>query len=99
MSITREIGAHYTPGKGTLFTVWAPAAAQVDVVLKDNDNIIPLQREAFGYWTALSEETGPGARYTFQLDEEVERPTLPHIFSLTACTNLSRGGPHFLCVD
>ncbi|MBF8962835.1 malto-oligosyltrehalose trehalohydrolase [Pontibacter sp. FD36] len=74
MSITREIGAHYTPGKGTLFTVWAPAAAQVDVVLKDNDNIIPLQREAFGYWTALSEETGPGARYTFQLDEEMERP-------------------------
>ncbi|MDO6391669.1 malto-oligosyltrehalose trehalohydrolase [Pontibacter sp. BT731] len=74
MSITREIGAQYTPGKGTLFTVWAPTAGQVDVVLKDNDKIIPLQREAFSYWTALSEETGPGARYTLRLDEDMERP-------------------------
>ncbi|MDX5420153.1 MAG: malto-oligosyltrehalose trehalohydrolase [Hymenobacteraceae bacterium] len=74
MSITREIGAHYTPEKGTLFTVWAPAAAQVDVVLKDYNRIIPLQREAFGYWTALSEEAGPDTRYTYRLDEEMERP-------------------------
>ncbi|SIT74262.1 malto-oligosyltrehalose trehalohydrolase [Pontibacter indicus] len=74
MSITREIGAHYSPEKGTLFTVWAPAAEQVDVVLKDNDKIMPLQREAFGYWTGLSEVTGPGALYTFRLDGETERP-------------------------
>lgn len=74
MSITREIGAHYSPEKGTTFTVWAPEAEQVEVVLKDNNKIIPLQREAFGYWTALSEDARPGDRYLYRLNRETERP-------------------------
>ncbi|WP_018479146.1 malto-oligosyltrehalose trehalohydrolase [Pontibacter roseus] len=74
MSITREVGAHFTSGRGTTFTVWSPDAEQVEVVIKDNDKIIPLQREAFGYWTALAEEAGPGSRYLYRLDGETERP-------------------------
>ncbi|MHC2991954.1 malto-oligosyltrehalose trehalohydrolase [Pontibacter sp. HJ8] len=74
MSITREIGAHYTVDSGTTFTVWAPAAEQVEVVLRDNIKSLPLQREAFGYWTALAEEAGPGSRYVFRLNGKLERP-------------------------
>ena len=90
MSITREIGANYSPDNGTLFTVWAPAAEQVDVVIKDNDKIIPLQRETFGYWTGLSEETGPGARYTFRLDGTMERPDSPRRRSVLSSTKATR---------
>ncbi|MDX5480350.1 MAG: malto-oligosyltrehalose trehalohydrolase [Hymenobacteraceae bacterium] len=75
MSIRREIGAKYTPGEGTVFTVWAPEANDVKVKLhQDEPRQIPLQREAFGYWTALAEEALPGTRYTFLLDDEKERP-------------------------
>ena len=75
MGITREIGAHYVQEKGTTFTVWAPEAAQVDVVIHGKSTqTIPLQREAFGYWIGLSEEATPGTRYTFKLDNVKELP-------------------------
>jgi maltooligosyltrehalose trehalohydrolase len=75
MGISREIGAHYVQEKGTTFTVWAPEAEQVDVILQgDTKQTIPLQREAFGYWLGLSEEAEPGTRYTFKLNNDKEFP-------------------------
>lgn len=75
MAILREIGAHYSPDKGTVFTVWAPKAETVEVLLHKPEPIqVILQREAMGYWTALSEFATPGTRYTFVLDKETERP-------------------------
>lgn len=35
---------------------------------------IPLQREAFGYWTALAEDASPGSQYMYTLDGEKDRP-------------------------
>lgn len=75
MSIRREIGAKYNPEEGTVFTVWAPEAKNVTVKLHSpKPKRIPLQREAFGYWTALAEEAVPGTSYTYLLDNELERP-------------------------
>ena len=75
MGISREIGAHYVQEKGTTFTVWAPDAEQVDVVIHGKSKeTIPLQREAFGYWVALAEDAKPGTRYTFKLDNDKELP-------------------------
>jgi maltooligosyltrehalose trehalohydrolase len=75
MAIEREIGAVFHPDRGTTFTVWAPLAEQVDVVLQQpEERIIPLQREAFGYWTARAEDAGPGSRYMFRLNGETDRP-------------------------
>jgi len=75
MAIRREIGGIYHPDAGTTFTVWAPHADNVDILLHyPEQKTIPLQREAFGYWTALAQEAMPGTRYTFRLDGEKERP-------------------------
>ncbi|MEJ8757294.1 malto-oligosyltrehalose trehalohydrolase [Pontibacter sp. H259] len=75
MGISREIGAHYVQEKGTTFTVWAPEAEQVNVVIHGKlKQTIPLQREAFGYWVGLSEEATPGTRYSFKLDNDKELP-------------------------
>ncbi len=75
MGISREIGAAYDPDKGTVFTVWAPEAEQVEVtVTGKKEQTIPMQREAFGYWTALAEEAGPGDRYTYKLNNERSLP-------------------------
>ncbi|GAA4425269.1 malto-oligosyltrehalose trehalohydrolase [Pontibacter saemangeumensis] len=75
MSIVRKIGAHYQAGRGTTFTVWAPKASQVELALQSPaTKKIPLQREAFGYWTALEEEAGPGTRYMYTLNGEKDRP-------------------------
>ncbi|WP_162054876.1 malto-oligosyltrehalose trehalohydrolase [Pontibacter pamirensis] len=81
MSILRKIGADYTPGRGTTFTVWAPEVEQVEVSLHAPDKKkLKLQREAFGYWTALAENAGPGTRYMFNLDGEKERPDPASLF-------------------
>lgn len=79
MSILRKIGADYHHDKGTTFTVWAPEAGQVEVAIYDPKKSaakqwMPLQREAFGYWTALVEDAGPGTRYMFTLNGEKDRP-------------------------
>ncbi len=75
MSIRREIGAHYQPGEGTVFTVWAPEAEDVKVKLHLAKPIeISLQQEAFGYWTGLVEQAHPGTPYTYILDKTTERP-------------------------
>ncbi|QCR22796.1 malto-oligosyltrehalose trehalohydrolase [Pontibacter sp. SGAir0037] len=74
MGITREIGAKYTKEKGTTFTVWAPEAEKVSIVIEGKGNDIPLQREAFGYWTGLVEDARPGTRYLYKLNEDTERP-------------------------
>ena len=58
-----------------MFTVWAPRAEDVKVKLHTGKaQKIAMQKEAFGYWTALAEEAEPGTRYTFVLDDKTERP-------------------------
>ncbi|NDK55337.1 malto-oligosyltrehalose trehalohydrolase [Pontibacter fetidus] len=75
MGITREIGAHYVPETGTTFTVWAPEAEKVDVVIHgEKKQTIAMQREAFGYWVGLVEAAKPSTRYSFRLDKEKELP-------------------------
>ncbi|WP_242927244.1 malto-oligosyltrehalose trehalohydrolase [Pontibacter vulgaris] len=75
MGIIREIGASFSADKGTVFTVWAPRATSVEVVLQAPEKeVLALQREAYGYWTGLSEKAGPGSRYFFRLNNELQRP-------------------------
>ena len=73
MGITREIGAKYTAGKGTTFTVWAPGAEKVEVSLPAPLKMA-LTRQDYGYWTGTSEEAAPGTRYFVKLNGETERP-------------------------
>ncbi|TXK21567.1 malto-oligosyltrehalose trehalohydrolase [Pontibacter qinzhouensis] len=75
MGITRAIGAAYTAEKGTTFTVWAPDAQQVEVIISAPETTsLTLQKEAFGYWTGSSDKVLPGARYKYRLNNETERP-------------------------
>lgn len=75
MGITREIGAAYSAEKGTLFTVWAPEADQVEVVVTSPEKkTVSMQREAFGYWLGRGEDIKPGARYMYKLSNDMERP-------------------------
>ncbi|WP_114780617.1 malto-oligosyltrehalose trehalohydrolase [Botryobacter ruber] len=75
MGIIRDIGSYYTQEKGTSFTVWAPTAAQVEAVITSpKKQIIPLQREAFGYWTGLAEDAKPSTKYFFRLNGKTKRP-------------------------
>lgn len=50
------------------FTVWAPDAAAVDVVLGDTPH--PMHRDARGWWSSQDLDAGHGDRYAFEVDGE-----------------------------
>ncbi len=75
MGIVREIGAHYEQGNGTRFTVWAPHAEGVEVLIYEPEKLtMDLEMDDMGYWSGPLLDVGPGARYSFRIDGEKERP-------------------------
>src|SRR5947209_2520583 len=83
------VGAEVIPG-GVHFRVWAPERKSVDVVFDgDARAVVPLEREASGYFSALAPKAQAGARYKYRLDggdafpDPVSRfqPEGPHAFS------------------
>ncbi|NJL94912.1 MAG: hypothetical protein HC915_14930 [Anaerolineae bacterium] len=61
------LGASYAPHE-TTFCVWAPNAQQVETLLPDREQAMPMQREAEGYFTCAVPGLAPGTRYQFRLD-------------------------------
>ncbi len=69
------LGATPLPGGGARFTVWAPRAALVEVVIEDA--VAGLDAVGGGYHVGVVPEAGPGTRYRYRLhrdDDVVDRP-------------------------
>lgn len=64
-------GAEYLGDGRTRFTVWAPAAESMDLVL--DDRIEPMERGEGGAF-ALTTEAAPGDRYQYRVDGGQEFP-------------------------
>jgi maltooligosyltrehalose trehalohydrolase len=71
---TTPFGATWRPDDGTTFHVWAPAAERVEVVLADEDRVVPLTPLARGHHLATLPEVGPGARYRYRLHRADAEP-------------------------
>lgn len=76
MQAVSGIGAVHDHRRGaTTFRVWAPARDRMEVRFAvEADRLVPLHREAGGYWTATVGEAGPGTRYFYRLDGDRDRP-------------------------
>jgi len=75
----KSIGATVLPENRCQFTVWAPLLETVAVKIWDTPETekprsLPLQKAEFGYWEGIAENIKPGALYSFQLSDELERP-------------------------
>ena len=74
------LGANFLGARGCSFLVWAPKAKRVEVCLTAptreawREQVVPLHPAGLGYYQALAEGIGPGARYFYRLDGELERP-------------------------
>jgi maltooligosyltrehalose trehalohydrolase len=51
------------------FNVWAPKAKSIHLVVANTGQKHEMQKQDFGYWTALVENTPPGTRYKYQIDK------------------------------
>jgi maltooligosyltrehalose trehalohydrolase len=71
----RPLGATYLGEDRTGFRLWAPIAPRVDIVLQGkNERRVLLDREDGGYWHAVIDGVSPGARYFFDLGNNILRP-------------------------
>lgn len=67
-------GAHHSGDGQTSFTVWAPQAQRIDLLLLDPaPQTLPLARDPHGYWRATA-AAPPGTRYRYRIDGRLERP-------------------------
>lgn len=67
-----QVGAIYEGGS-CRFTVWAPEANSVQVILNDKKTIL-LEAQSYGYWSAQVDAAKPGDLYYYLLDGELKRP-------------------------
>ena len=80
------IGAEIQPHGGVHFRLWAPAAREAAIEL-DGRPPLPLSPEPNGYFSALVEDAGAGARYRFRLNGR--DPALPD-----PASRFQPDGPH-----
>ena len=66
------MGAVYRDNAVT-FTVWAPEAQTVKLIL-NKEQKIDLDQQAFGYWSARVPDAKPGDLYYYQLGDNEPRP-------------------------
>ena len=72
----KETGAIHDRETGTCtFRVWAPLRGRVEVkIIAPVEQVVPMDRDAKGYWQATVQGIGPGARYVFRLENDRDRP-------------------------
>lgn len=69
------LGAIPNPGHGVSFRVWAPRAEDVSLVLLSEPGmVLPLEREADGYFSRVVPEAAPGMDYLYRIDGKTDRP-------------------------
>ena len=66
-----RFGPRLEPGGGTTFRLWAPAANSVELV---TGSTTPLASKPGGWFETFIAEAGPGFRYKFRIDGEIEVP-------------------------
>ncbi len=73
MPVDHTLGAIFTP-QATTFCVWAPQAQQVDLVLVEDNTVLPMRRERGEYFSCVVPNLLPNTLYYYRLDGEKDRP-------------------------
>lgn len=70
----RPIGARVS-GEGVEFVVWAPTRDTVELNLRTpREEMVSMERDQSGYWSARVDGIGAGATYLYRLDGSESRP-------------------------
>lgn len=70
-----KIGAIYLGDNRCEFRVWAPLLEEVIVeIVAPEKCLLPMQKDASGYWRVTANNVAPGTRYVYQLEGMKSRP-------------------------
>src|SRR6476469_1590105 len=58
-----------------LFRTWAPLRKNVSLhIIHPEKKTIELEKDSFGYWSAIVNNVNSGCKYFYILDNDIERP-------------------------
>ena len=63
----RSIGLNFLKNNKVEIWLWAPSANNVSLLITEKDLEIPLLKQNFGYWYALSSHISEGDQYSFKI--------------------------------
>jgi maltooligosyltrehalose trehalohydrolase len=69
----RTLGINFDNSGNARIKIWAPLVQTVDILFNSN-NVIPLQKESFGYWQNNTSDLKPGDRYKILLNNKDSFP-------------------------
>ncbi|HJV35470.1 malto-oligosyltrehalose trehalohydrolase [Geomonas sp.] len=71
-----DIGANVVKGEGTRFRVWAPRAEKMSVLILSGKAVgtVTMEKEEFGYFSALVPGVEDGDQYIYQIADQPPRP-------------------------
>ena len=69
-------GAFYNRKNNTCkFNIWAPAVEKLELkIVSPQKKLIPLNKDAFGWWQAEVEGIDPSSRYMYRINSEHDKP-------------------------
>src|SRR5690349_10853042 len=72
--MARTIGAQYLGNSECAFSVWAPFAQTMELVLVSaEERKYPLVKDDSGYWMGTFEGIAPGTHYYYWIDNKLKR--------------------------
>ncbi len=70
-----KIGTNFTAEGVCEFIVWAPLIEKLSLrIHSDSEQLLPMQRDEFGYWKTAVKDVRPGIMYSYDLNGEKNRP-------------------------
>ncbi len=70
-----KVGAQYLGGGRCEFVVWSPLLKEVALkTVSPEERLIPMDRDANGYWRTYVENVFPGSFYFYRLEDGRDRP-------------------------
>jgi len=70
----RSIGVNFNAAGEAEILVWAPLAKKVCLRTLDNNKLLRLQQQEYGYWYGITRQLRPKDLYSFILDDTKEFP-------------------------
>ena len=74
LNMKKKLGAERTRDGDFIFTVWAPLAESVGVIFKENMPLIPLTKDAMGYWQGSAPGLPANTLYKYLLNGKDQLP-------------------------
>ena len=68
--LKRRIGVNFNDNGDAKVVVWAPTAKKIELKIIDQNKLINLAADNYGFWSVVTNEIKPNSLYQLRIDED-----------------------------